>query len=276
MGLDSDAVNDDDDDPDEDLAHAETPAMKASLGPLRFSVLLQTIQQDAQTRLVFRAQAVIQTDVLHYAPAAADLEYPEKLEQHRERTLALWTEDERLRESEVGGFRVPRDEVQSTWYPTLKRTVYVLSKLNTYVNVSQAKLRMGSWHAEVISRQTAIFEDFAGEAVTLCRQSLSTAAIQVGSRAPGGRSDGQLFLIRHLLLLKEMVRSVDLVHIERAADFSSVTGVFSLTQAELSWLADEFRLQTLFGTSCATRLPSSTRARSLTSPPRAFPSLPRP
>lgn len=38
-----------------------------------------------------------------------------------------------------------------------------------------------------------------------------------------------MFLVRHLLLLKETVRSVDLVHIERAADFSSVTGKNSLS-----------------------------------------------
>ncbi|KDE07396.1 hypothetical protein MVLG_02263 [Microbotryum lychnidis-dioicae p1A1 Lamole] len=200
------------------------------LGRLKFSKLLQTIQQDAQTRLVFRAQAVIQSEVLHYTPTLEDLDYPAKLldSQGRTKELALWTEDERKRETEgVGGaFRVPREEVQGDWYPTLRRTVWVLSKLNTYVN-------------------NAIFEDFAGEAVTLCRQSLSTAAAQIRSRPLPIKSavpseeptttstnlndedprqlDGQLFLIRHLLLLKEMIRSVDMVQIERAADFSTVT-----------------------------------------------------
>ncbi|SCV70276.1 BQ2448_1670 [Microbotryum intermedium] len=197
------------------------------LGRLKFSKLLQTIQQDAQTRLVFRAQAVIQSEVLHYSPSLDDLDYPNKLldPQGKNKDLALWTEDEKLRENEVGmgAFRVPREEVQVDWYPTLKRTVWVLSKLNTYVN-------------------NAIFEDFAGEAVTLCRQSLSTAAAQIRSRPLPIKAaasstttastkveedtrqlDGQLFLIRHLLLLKEMVRSVDMVQIERAADFSTVT-----------------------------------------------------
>ncbi|KAM0786692.1 hypothetical protein ACM66B_002137 [Microbotryomycetes sp. NB124-2] len=204
MGLDSNNL-DDDDDLDEEVDPAEARLAKTTaIGPLRFSVLLETIQQDAQTRLVFRAQAVIQSEVLHYSPTAEDLQYPEKLEQHKNEALALWTEDERLREAEVGGFRMPREQVQVTWYPTLKRTVWVLSKLNTYVN-------------------SAIFEDFAGEAVTLCRRSLSTASTQVGLRSSNSRIDGQLFLIRHLLLLKEMVRSVDLTHIERAADFSTVT-----------------------------------------------------
>ena len=48
--------------------------------------------------------------------------------------------------------------------------------------------------------------------------------MQISARPGNAKIDGQLFLIRHLLLLKEMIRSVDLVQIERAADFSSVTG----------------------------------------------------
>lgn len=152
MALDSEAVDEDDDDEfagDAATVAAETsvttpgassfsPTTKATLGRLRFSVLLQTIQQDAQTRLVFRAQAVIQSDVLHFVPGPNDIDYPERLEAHKNEGLSLWTEDERLREAEVGsgGFRVPREQAQKTWYATLKRTVWVLSKLNTYVNVS--------------------------------------------------------------------------------------------------------------------------------------------
>jgi hypothetical protein len=145
MALDSESSADDDDDSGDDEeypreantsnAQGRIEPVKASLGRLRFSVLLQTIQQDTQTRLVFRAQAVIQSEVLHFVPTADELQYPEKLQAYKNEGLALWTEDERLRESEVGGFRLPREEVQITWYPTLKRTVWVLSKLNTYVNV---------------------------------------------------------------------------------------------------------------------------------------------
>ena len=76
----------------------------------------------------------------------------------------------------------------------------------------------------MLMTQNAIFEDFAGEAVTLCRQSLTSAAEKIAARPTANRLDGQLFSIRHMLILKEMVRSVDLVQIERAADFSSVTG----------------------------------------------------
>lgn len=200
---------------------------KSPLGRLRFSILLQTILQDSQTRLVFRAQAVIQSDILHYVPSSEDLSYPEKLEAQKESGLILWTEDENMRESEIGGFRLPREEVQITWYPTLKRTVWVLSKLNTYVNVGHpSRERIGDHRLTTFCSQTAIFEDFAGEAVAQCRRSLSNAAAQISMRPNGSKTDGQLFLIRHLLLLKEMVRSVDMVQIERAADFSTVTGEY--------------------------------------------------
>ncbi|GAA5916133.1 hypothetical protein JCM5296_007314 [Sporobolomyces johnsonii] len=194
-----------------------------TLGRLRFSVLLQTILQDTQTRLVFRAQAVIQSEVLHYQAAPADLEYPEILERESGgRAGVLWEPTPVLAQAEDGEtgaregerdkerkFRVQSDDAMRNWFPTLRRTVWVLARLNNYVDNS-------------------IFEDFAGEAVTLCRQSLLTAAAQIAARAdPASQLDGQLFLVRHLLLLKETVRSVDLVQIERAADFSSVTDALS-------------------------------------------------
>ena len=74
--------------------------------------------------------------------------------------------------------------------------------------------------------KTAIFEDFASEAVTLCRQSLTLAAEKIAARPGASKLDGQLFIIRHLLILKEMVRSIDLVQVERAFDFSNMTGDF--------------------------------------------------
>lgn len=158
MALDSQSLGDADGDSDDEDAPAEG---RMGIGRLRFSVLLRTIQQDAQTRLVFRAQAVIQSDVLHFAPSAEDLKYPEKVEALGEKGLMLWTEDERLRDLEAekerdggkeggkqgGGFRVPREEVQGSWYPTLKRTVWVLSRLNTYVNVGRLALSFSALSA---------------------------------------------------------------------------------------------------------------------------------
>lgn len=46
---------------------------------LHTEVLLKMVLQDAQTRLVFRAQALIQADVQYYAAKEGDLDYPDKL-----------------------------------------------------------------------------------------------------------------------------------------------------------------------------------------------------
>lgn len=152
--LSANAEDDDDDDDDEasdddannDMSLVTQAQRKTGL---RFSLLLQPILQDAQTRLVFRAEAILQTDVVRYSPQPADLDYPAKLESSDERGLQLWTEDEDLQAAasaaasgmageKVTTIAVANEEAQKTWYPTLKRTQYLLSKLHTYVNVRAA------------------------------------------------------------------------------------------------------------------------------------------
>lgn len=62
------------------LVGAESDQAPRPLQRLHISQLLQMILQDAQTRLFFKAQAVIQSDIRYYAPLAGDLDYPAKLE----------------------------------------------------------------------------------------------------------------------------------------------------------------------------------------------------
>ena len=52
---------------------------KRGLRTLHISHLLQMVLQDAQTRLFFKAQAVIQSDIRYYVSKPDDLAYPEKL-----------------------------------------------------------------------------------------------------------------------------------------------------------------------------------------------------
>ena len=49
------------------------------LGRLHISRLLQMVLQDAQTRLFFKAQSIIQAEIRYYTPRPEDLAYPEKL-----------------------------------------------------------------------------------------------------------------------------------------------------------------------------------------------------
>jgi len=122
-------------------------------------------------------------------------------------------------------FQLPSLETQETWYPTLRKTVWVLSQLRDFVN-------------------PAIFEDIALEAITLCKESLVMASELIRSRS-GSQSqekekdgenleeerdaalDARLFLVRHLLILKEMTHGlnsgIDQQQQRRGADFGGVT-----------------------------------------------------
>lgn len=90
--------------------------------------------------------------------------------------------------------------------------------------------------------QPAIFEDIAQEAINLCKQSLVSAADTIKgvktnivsqgqgtSYATSSTLDGELFLVRHLLILKEVTQNLDLVSRDdtsRTVNLSAVTGVF--------------------------------------------------
>ena len=68
----------DNDGQDELIMDFEKPR-KRGLNQLHISQLLHMVLQDAQTRLFFKAQSVIQSDIRYYAPKPEDLAYPEKL-----------------------------------------------------------------------------------------------------------------------------------------------------------------------------------------------------
>lgn len=71
----------DDEDANESVV-PQTPADETEsngLQRLQIGQLLQMILQDAQTRLVFKAQAIIQSEIRLHIPTEKDLQYPEKL-----------------------------------------------------------------------------------------------------------------------------------------------------------------------------------------------------
>ncbi|KAF8647847.1 hypothetical protein AX16_006515 [Volvariella volvacea WC 439] len=177
---------------------------RSGLDQLHISYLLQMVLQDAQTRLFFKAQSVIQSDIRHYAPKAEDLAYPDLLVAARKPATGYEIKE---KESFNQIFRLPSLDKQGTWYPTLRKTVWVLSQLHDFV-------------------KPAIFEDIAQEAVSLCRTSLIQASEIIKSRnPPQSILDGQLFLVRHLLILKEIAGNLSLVQrdVESDIDFAGVT-----------------------------------------------------
>lgn len=78
---DSESDSGDSDDLDNLTVDLESSAkgQKKSLKSLHISHLLQMVLQDAQTRLFFKAQSVIQSEIRYYVPKAEDLAYPDKL-----------------------------------------------------------------------------------------------------------------------------------------------------------------------------------------------------
>ncbi|WRT68392.1 uncharacterized protein IL334_005368 [Kwoniella shivajii] len=164
------------------------------LGRLHIELLLKMVLQDAQTRLVFRAQALLSADVEYYVPKEGELDYPNKLGGgskdgklvQRSKSTPLSYDDD----DEPSFLTLPPPEAQESWYPSLRVTLWILSCLYTYID-------------------TAVFEDLAQEAIPVCRRSLSSAA-DILSAKKDKSMDGKLFLVRHLLILKEMTAGLGL------------------------------------------------------------------
>ncbi|RHZ21927.1 hypothetical protein DYB37_007471 [Aphanomyces astaci] len=97
--------------------------------------------------------------------------------------------------------------VYATWYPTLEHTLMCLSKVYRYVNMQ-------------------IFEELAQDAVRMCTATLNMASADIAVEK--GHLDGGLFLIKHLLTLRERITPFDIQFAvtEKNLDFSSTTGSY--------------------------------------------------
>ncbi|RXK41165.1 hypothetical protein M231_01569 [Tremella mesenterica] len=177
---------------------SERKRTRPPLSRLHTEVLLKMVLQDAQTRLVFRAQALIQADVQYYSPKEVDLDYPERL-----KGAPLSVERNAEDDDEPAILAMPPTETQDEWYPPLRATLWVLSCLYQYVD-------------------TAVFEDLAQEAITICRRSLTTASDLLSAKKDK-MEDGRLFLVRHLLILKEMTAGLELSRRDREREWSGIT-----------------------------------------------------
>jgi conserved oligomeric Golgi complex subunit 3 len=78
----SESTSDDEEEDANESIVPQTPADETEsngLQRLQIGQLLQMILQDAQTRLVFKAQAIIQSEIRLHVATESDLRYPEKL-----------------------------------------------------------------------------------------------------------------------------------------------------------------------------------------------------
>ncbi|KAI1617759.1 Sec34-like family-domain-containing protein [Exophiala viscosa] len=206
--------------------HDEDEDGPADLNQLDFSALIQPALEDAQTRLVFRAQAILRDDIELFRPKPEDLDYPRLTSQpptastplsgrrkaNREPLTPLLKSPEIVDEDsgEEGSFSWTlasrRIELQNC-YPTLSKAIRLLHRIYRLVNSS-------------------VFDDLAHQIVHMTTVSLHNASNQISSKS--SPADGQLFLLRHLLLLKSQIVAFDIEYVtpDVSFDFSGVASTF--------------------------------------------------
>ncbi|CAK1601703.1 unnamed protein product [Parnassius mnemosyne] len=184
----------------------------------------RALLQDAQERLVFRAHVHLRHDVLLYRPAPGDLAYPDKLQMMEQ--IAISIQEQSLKRSdsrnsmvsdvsatsqEVANINIEAQrrpqaspaDLHGMWYPGVRRTLAALSRLYRCL-------------------EKRVFQGLAQEAISLCVQSVDNAAKQISANKTN--IDGELFQIKHLLILREQIApfQVDFVIKETSLDFSNV------------------------------------------------------
>ncbi|XP_029837259.3 conserved oligomeric Golgi complex subunit 3 isoform X2 [Ixodes scapularis] len=227
-----------------------------------FGKIAQQMLEDVQERLVYRTLVYIRTDILGYNPAPGDLAYPEKLEMMESIAESL-AQNSLSRSSShgslvsigssasgtfVGGaaptslgkqegaavLQVSSSEhvteaagnmtqttmagVQNSeakhkgyspadlhgmWYPTVRRTLVCLSKLYRCLDKT-------------------IFQGLSQEVLAMCIESLSAAGKEISkNKTP---LDGELFQIKHLLILREQITpfQIDFAIRETSLDFTKI------------------------------------------------------
>ncbi|KAI5290473.1 Golgi transport complex subunit 3 [Ascosphaera aggregata] len=196
---------------------------------LDFSILIQPALEDAQSRLVFRTQSIMRTGIERFKPKPEDLNYPEhnrhisfsealripagadaggshtslpNMTVVDEETYPSYEEDGTAWEADAGS-------ILDGWYPTLKTAIWLLSRIYRLVN-------------------SVVFDDLAHQIVHQTTLSLHAASSMIASKTTS--ADGQLFLIKHLLLLKQQIVAFDIEYVSTpdvSVDFfSAITATF--------------------------------------------------
>lgn len=180
---------------------------RCNLDPEIYAGFIRVIDElsgDATERLVYRAEIYGRNDIQNYKPSAGDLAYPEKLKMMQAITKNIndqkETDENRTRKvstssvaSSIAGQEVASinafanhvltaADLHGLWYPTVKRTVLCLSKLFRCL-------------------ESSVFQSLSEDIISICIQSLISAADQISANK--GAVNGKLFIIKHLLIIRE-------------------------------------------------------------------------
>ncbi|KAJ3111253.1 Golgi transport complex subunit 3 [Phlyctochytrium bullatum] len=189
-------------------------------------VAVEKILQDAQERLVFRAQGFIQTEIGAFKPTERELEILARTDKLPQPNLVaqpnMVPDLDKSQPSALLSPEVPLSPESFTdpspfakivygsgeWFPTLQKTLYILGKMYKAL-------------------PSAIFEDLSQEALSLCLKSLLSAADVIQKKF--SKIDGQFFLIKNLMMLREQISPFDsnFTRREEFLDFSNMQEAFN-------------------------------------------------
>ncbi|KAI9666353.1 MAG: Golgi transport complex subunit 3 [Bathelium mastoideum] len=195
---------------------------------LDFAALIQPALEDAQTRLVFLALNILRNDIEFYKPKPADLDYPARFRKNSvsssrngqpalsgRKSSNAGIKDPTIVESEnVENDNDPQLQIVEShaWYPTLTKATWLLSRIYRLVN-------------------STVFDDLAHQIVHQTTLSLHTAASALRFRPSASADDAALFLLAHLLHLKQRIVAFDIEFVQNppdpSLDFSSLTSTFA-------------------------------------------------
>jgi len=195
----------------------ERSAANSSPTTLAAARAVSGVIRDAQERLIFCANGALHKEVSRFKPTARDLNYPGKL-LGEEPKVAIIIEDESgsaekkqdAKEAE-GDVETKKDHgddavaaqlrVYESWFPPMRSVLRILSKIFRVV-------------------EPRVFEDIALQSVQSCTKSLKDGSVHVLRKS--GQIHADLFLVKHLLILREQLSPFDiqLRSVERQLDFS--------------------------------------------------------
>lgn len=171
-----------------------------------FSRLLENTLLETQRCIGERVKAIIRHDVQGFRPTPADLDYPSILIRNRPQTpkspmqtsntpvplmpKVIDKDDISMMEGNESGFGAGKEF--AAWYPTLRKGVWLLSRIYKLVNPT-------------------VYGSLAHQIVHACTVSLLEASERISRES--SIPDGQLFLIKHLLILKEQIIAFDIEYI---------------------------------------------------------------
>ena len=245
--MDVDSEEEEDDEEDDGGSAVVSPVAngrKPWSRKLDFAGLVQPALEDAQTRLVFLALNVLRDGIENYKAKPEDLDWPKQrsspataahgvkskgpaLSGKRDPVSATTpttktplAADEETADDGTSIFSKHLNATETTssspqqWYPTLPKSLWLLRRIYRLIN-------------------STVFDDLAHRIVHSTIASLLSASQQVQRAKKNippttASQDAQLFLITHLLHLKQQIVAFDIEFIppEVEVDFSSVTNTF--------------------------------------------------